>query len=478
MSTAIVWFRRDLRLADQPALLAALAAADTVIPVYIHSPGEEGDWAPGAASRWWLHGSLAALDTELRVRGSRLVLREGPAPGALEALIAETGATAIYWNRLYEPATIARDTAVKQSLVAQGVEAISCNGHLLFEPWTIRNGAGEPYRVFTPFWKACLAQLGTLPSPRTAPERLPAVPARLASIPLGALGLLPRIRWDAGLASTWLPGEAGALATLERFVEEAIAAYEADRNRPDLAGSSRLSPYLHFGELSPCQALAAARAPGRGDTAGAVSFVRELGWREFAHHLLYHFPHTPDAPLDGRFASLDWREDPALLDAWQRGRTGYPIVDAGMRELWHTGWMHNRVRMVVASLLTKNLFMHWRHGARWFWDTLVDADLANNTLGWQWTAGCGADAAPYYRVFNPVLQAEKFDPDRAYIRRWLPELAALPDKYVHCPWQAPADVLLAAGVRLGQDYPLPIVDPRSSRDEALRRFEGLKRPGQ
>jgi deoxyribodipyrimidine photo-lyase len=477
VSTAIVWFRRDLRLADQPALTQALAAADTVIPVHVHSPGEEGAWAPGGASRWWLHHSLAALDTELRVRGSRLVLREGPALAALEALIAETGATAVYWNRLYEPALIERDKSVKQALAAVGIEAVSCSGHLLFEPWTVKNGAGEPYRVFTPFWKACVAQLGTLPAPLPAPDRLPAVPATLSSRPLAALQLLPKLRWDGGLAEAWLPGEAGAMARLARFVDEAIEAYDADRNRPDLPGSSRLSPYLHFGELSPRQALAAARAPGLGDSAGAVSFIRELGWREFAHHLLFHFPHTTDAPLDARFEGLAWREEPADLEAWRRGRTGYPIVDAGMRELWTTGWMHNRVRMIVASLLTKNLFTHWRHGAHWFWDTLVDADLANNTLGWQWAAGCGADAAPYYRIFNPVLQAEKFDPARAYIRRWVPEIAALPDKYVHCPWQAPAEVLLAAGVRLGQDYPLPVVDPRSSRDEALRRFEGLKRPG-
>lgn len=476
MSTAIVWFRRDLRLTDQPALVQALAAAETIIPVYVHAPDEEGAWAPGGASRWWLHHSLAALDTELRVRGSRLVLREGPALAALEALVTETGATAVFWNRLYEPALIARDKAVKQALAARGIEAVSCNGHLLFEPWTIRNGAGEPYRVFTPFWKACVAGIGTVPAPLAAPERLPPVPPSVAGLRPEALRLLPRIRWDTGLAEAWLPGEAGAMATLGRFVEEAIGAYDADRNRPDLPGSSRLSPYLHFGELSPRQALAAAIAPGIGDSAGATSFVRELGWREFAHHLLFHFPHTADRPLDARFSDLDWRADAGELEAWQRGRTGYPIVDAGMRELWHTGWMHNRVRMIAASLLTKNLFMPWLAGARWFWDTLVDADLAGNTLGWQWAAGCGADAAPYYRIFNPVLQAEKFDPYRRYIRRWVPELAALPDPYVHCPWQAPAGVLLAAGVRLGQDYPLPIVDPRASRDEALRRFERLKRP--
>ncbi len=477
MKAALVWFRRDLRLADQPALAEALAGAGTVIPVYVHSPGEEGDWAPGAASRWWLHHSLAALDAALRAHGSRLILRRGPALQALQALAEETGAEAVYWSRLYEPAAIERDKAVKKALGDAGLDAVSCGGHLLLEPWTVKTGAGDPYRVFTPFWRACAPKLAELPRPLPAPERLPAVPAKLAGEELGALGLLPSIRWDGGLAKAWTPGEEGALAALSRFAEEAMADYDEDRDRPDRRGSSRLSPHLHFGELSPRQALAAARAPGAGDSRGAESFVRELGWREFAHHLLFHFPHTTDAPLDSRFERLEWRDDQALLEAWQRGRTGYPIVDAGMRELWETGWMHNRVRMIVASLLTKNLFMHWRHGARWFWDTLVDADLASNTLGWQWTAGCGADAAPYYRIFNPLLQAEKFDPGRAYIRRWVPELARLPDKFAHRPWEAPEDVLLAAGVRLGQDYPRPVVDLRESREAALAGFEALKRDG-
>jgi deoxyribodipyrimidine photo-lyase len=476
MSTAIVWFRRDLRLTDQPALAAALEAADRVIPVYIHAPEEEGDWAPGAASRWWLHRSLAALDQALRERGSQLVIRRGPTLATLLELVKEAGAAAVYWNRLYEPALVARDQGIKQALGERGIEALSCNGHLLFEPWAIRTGTGDPYRVFTPFWKACLRTIGDLPSPLPAPPALPAVPVPPSGLEIDSLELNPRIAWAGGLASSWRPGEAGAAAALDCFTEAAMAAYGDHRNRPDLPGTSRLSPHLHFGELSPRQALVAARAPGVGDSAGAEAFVRELGWREFAHHLLFHFPHTTDAALDARFTGLDWRDDAAALAAWQRGLTGYPIVDAGMRELWHTGWMHNRVRMIVASLLTKNLFMRWQLGARWFWDTLVDADLANNTLGWQWTAGCGADAAPYYRVFNPVLQAEKFDPDRNYLRRWLPELSRLPNAWIHRPWEAPTEALVAASVRLGQDYPWPVVDPRASRNDALQRFEALKRP--
>jgi len=474
VSAAIVWFRRDLRLTDNPALTEALASADRVIPVYIHAPEEEGAWAPGAASRWWLHRSLESLRRDLAARGSRLIVRIGPSLDRLSELARESGASAVHWNRLYEPAIVARDRHIRQALRDAGLQTSSCNGHLLFEPWTVQTASGAPYRVFTPFWKNCLRSIDELGPPLPAPDRLPAVPEDLASLRTEALDLNPRQAWDAGLAETWEPGEAGAGAALRRFCDEAVDSYSEGRNRPDRAGTSRLSPFLHFGELSARQVLAAVRVPGQGDSPGNESFVRELGWREFAHHLLYHFPHTPQSPLDARFEHLDWRSEPGELRAWQQGLTGYPIVDAGMRELWHTGWMHNRVRMIVASLLTKNLFVHWRAGADWFWDTLVDADLANNTLGWQWTAGCGADASPYYRVFNPVLQAEKFDPDRRYLRRWIPELAALPDKWIHCPWLAPTPVLEEAGVALGSTYPAPIVDPRSSRDEALRRFAKLK----
>ncbi|MDH5256290.1 MAG: DNA photolyase family protein, partial [Gammaproteobacteria bacterium] len=434
----------------------------------------EGNWAPGAASRWWLHQSLASLAARLGRLGSGLVIRHGPTLDALLQLAEETGATSVHWNRLYEPAAAARDEAVAAGLAEHGLHVASSGCQLLFEPGTILNGSGDPYRVFTPFWKACMAALGEVGPPRPAPRRLRAGAQEVPGIALDALGLEPRIRWDAGLAETWQPGERGGARALASFTRKTAPDYADQRNRPDLEGTSRISPYLHFGELSPRQVVAALREAHPQGGAGPDAFLRELGWREFAHHLLHHFPHTVEAPLDARFARLDWRRNPAQLRAWQRGRTGFPIVDAGMRELWHTGWMHNRVRMIVASLLTKNLFMHWLEGARWFWDTLVDADLANNTLGWQWTAGCGADAAPYYRVFNPVLQAEKFDPARRYIRRWVPELARLPDKWIACPWAAPPQVLDAAGIVLGRDYPEPLVDPRGSRDEALERFAALK----
>lgn len=479
MATAIVWFRRDLRLADQPALASALAAADSVVPVYVHSPEEDGAWAPGGATCWWLHHSLAALDASLRERGARLVILRGLVRDSLLELVRTTGATSIHWSRQYEPASIQRDTRLKAEFREAGIAVESTNAGLLFEPWTIRNGSGDPYRVFTPFWRACQQQLASVPPPAAAPKRVPLAASAPAGVTLDSLGLLPRIRWDAGFHPQWTPGEAGALARAEDFCSEWLAGYGDGRNRPDLPATSRLSPHLHFGEISPRQAVAiATRASSTsrsaGLSAGAEAFLRELGWREFAHHLLYHFPQTVDAPMDRRFEKLEWRRDAAALHAWQRGRTGYPIVDAGMRELWATGWMHNRVRMIVASLLTKNLGIHWSEGLRWFHDTLVDADLANNVLGWQWTAGCGADAAPYYRIFNPVLQTERFDPERAYLRRWVPELARLPDEWIHRPWEAPAAVLAAAGVRLGQTYPEPVVDFRGSRERALAQWAKLK----
>ena len=477
--TAIVWFRRDLRLTDNPALSAACERARHVVALYVHAPEEDGDWAPGGASRWWLHHSLAALGSALRARGGGLCLRRGESLGTLLAVAREAGATQVYWNRLYDPAAVARDTGIKAALREAGLECESFNAALLHEPWEVRTGQGEPYRVFTPFWRSCAARLDALPRPLPPPVAIPSPTPAPASLPLDALELRPRIRWDAGLHEAWTPGEAGALARIEAFAEDALARYGEGRNRPDLPETSRLSPHLHFGEIGPRQCLAAARVAVAGRPAAqasADSFVRELGWREFAHHLLHHFPGTPTTPLNPQFEAFPWEPNYAWLEAWQRGLTGYPIVDAGMRELWTTGWMHNRVRMIAASLLTKNLRQPWLAGARWFWDTLVDADLASNTLGWQWTAGCGADAAPYFRIFNPMLQTERFDPGRAYLRRWLPELRRLPDPWIHRPWEAPQAVLTEAGVELGRDYPRPVVDFRGSREAALRAYATIKGP--
>ena len=475
--TAIVWFRRDLRLTDNPALRAACEHARQVIALYVHAPEEDGEWTPGGASRWWLHHSLLRLDESLRVRGGRLTLRRGASLATLLAVARESGAGQVYWNRLYDPARVAHDTQIKAALREAGLECESFNAALLHEPWEVRTGQGDPYRVFTPFWKSCAARLDALPRPLPAPQRIANPQAPTTTLALDELGLLPRIRWDAGLHETWTPGEAGALAQLESFADGAIASYGEGRNRPDRPETSRLSPYLHFGEIGPRQCLAAARnavAERPAAQSSADSFVREIGWREFAHHLLHHFPHTPSSPLDTRFDAFPWDPNDAWVEAWQRGRTGYPIVDAGMRELWHTGWMHNRVRMIAASLFTKNLRQPWLKGAQWFWDTLVDADLANNTLGWQWTAGCGADAAPFFRIFNPMLQTERFDPERTYLRRWLPELARLPDQWIHRPWEAPAAVLAQAGVEPGRTYPRPAVDFRESREAALAAYGSIK----
>ncbi len=524
-TTALLWLRRDLRLGDNPALAAAMARCERVIPVYLQAPDEEAPWQPGAASCWWLHQSLCVLSEHLQRLGSRLIIRRGESLAMLRALIAETGATQVHWNRCYEPAMIARDGKIKQTLRADGIDCASHNAALLSEPWTLKTGSGEPYRVFTPYWRRLRPQLAEITdiAERTASasalDALPPVPSELDGLSPEALGLRPTIPWDLGLSETWQPGEAGARAELERFLNGPIERYHEARDWPAEPGTSRLSPYLHFGEISPRQILAQIRQTNAGNSAGtsasassnassgsspsarassnngsgastdsrpisaladenaiAEPYLRELGWREFSYQLLYHFPHTPSEPLNPRFADFPWRTDNTehLLDAWQRGRTGIPIVDAGMRELWHTGWMHNRVRMIVASLLTKNLRLPWQEGARWFWDTLVDADLANNTQGWQWSAGCGADAAPYFRIFNPVRQGERFDAQGHYVRRWCPELAKLPDKLIHQPWAAPATALTQASVELGVTYPRPIIDLKSSRAEALAAYDRVK----
>jgi deoxyribodipyrimidine photo-lyase len=478
---SILWFRQDLRLADNPALTAALERGAPIIPVFVWAPEEDGRWAAGGASCWWLHQSLAQLDADLRTRDSRLILRVGGSLATLRDLARECGAGAVFWNRRYEPAAIARDTEIKTALREDGLVVDTCNAALLHEPWTVRTQADKPFQVFTPFWKACL-RAGTPADPLPAPDAI-ASPARWPrSASLAALGLEPKIDWAAGMRTAWQPGEAGAAAQLERFLDDGLAGYDEARNRPDVPGSSRLSPHLHFGEIGPRQVLHAVEhraaldgTPGL--VRGAESYLREIGWREFAHHLIFHFPHTAVAPLRAEFAHFPWADDPAGLKAWQRGRTGYPLVDAGMRELWATGWMHNRVRMVVASFLVKDLLLPWQAGADWFWDTLVDADLANNTLGWQWTAGCGADAAPYFRIFNPVSQGEKFDPDGTYVRRWVPQLARLPKQWVHKPWQAPAAVLADAGVEIGRTYPAPIVDHGAARHRALAALATITKPG-
>lgn len=507
----LLWYRRDLRVSDHAPLLAALERGYTPVPVFVWAPEEESPWAPGGASRRWLHAALADLDAQLRGLGSRLILRAGPTEEVFEKLVRETGAKAVYWHRGYSPSVISRDTRLKSAWKAGGLDAESFAGDCLFEPHGVKNKAGGPFKVFTPYWRHCLASFAVEP-PKPAPEELPAPSKWPESESLASFGLLPEIPWDAGIVKFWDMTRAGGEARMRTFLGRAAAPsaavangpakfcgsspaechreiltspgrggrgatrptmdnYEERRDIPGIDGTSRLSPYLHFGQISAREAFAAARLAGG---PGESRFLAELGWREFGRHLLFHFPKTPDAPLDAGFEEFPWAESPELLAAWRGGRTGVPIVDAGMRQLWETGWMHNRVRMVVGSFLVKNLLLDWRHGAAWFWDTLVDADLAQNTMGWQWVAGCGADAAPYFRVFNPVLQGGKFDPDGDYVRRYVPELASVPAKWIHRPWEAPPEALAAAGVVLGETYPEPVIGLALSRARALSAYARRK----
>jgi deoxyribodipyrimidine photo-lyase len=460
----LLWLRRNLRLADHPALTAAVAAGRPVVPLYILDGEDESTPPLGGAARWWLHGSLAALARDLEARGSGLILRRGPVRPALQALIRETGAGAVYWTRL--PGT--DEAPLADHLAALGVTARRFGGALLHEPETVRTRQGTPFRVFTPFWKH-LQTLEPPPPPRPAPDHIPAPAVWPDSDALTDWSLRPEAPdWAIGLRATWTPGEAAARDRLDAFLEEGMAGYDTRRDALADDGTSRLSPHLCFGEIGPRQIWHAVR--DRASSAGADAFLRELGWREFCHHLLHQHPAMADEPLQARFARFAWRDDPDGLRAWQRGQTGFPVVDAAMRQLWHTGWMHNRARMIAGSFLVKDLLIDWRAGERWFRDTLVDACPANNPCSWQWVAGCGADAAPYFRVFNPVLQGEKFDPDGAYVRRWVPELAALPDRWIHGPWRAPAPVMREAGVNLGETYPSPIVDHKAARTRALAAF--------
>ncbi len=434
---------------------------------------------PGAASRWWLHQSLAELGESLRSIGSRLILRGGDPAEELEAIVRETKAAAVFCNRRYEPHALQEEQAVRRALqkLEPAVQFESLPGSLLFEPEEVHTRQFEPYRVFTPFYKSCMAQLSPVEA-EPAPSRMKVARRWPKSKDLEALRLEPVPNWADGLREAWQPGEAGARKRLTSFLDDALGDYTDQRDRPDARGTSELSPHLHFGEISVRHVWSAVEEwlTNRRSRAreSAEAFRRQLIWREFAHHLLFHFPHTTDQPLRAKFAEFPWAQDDDALQAWQGGRTGYPIVDAGMRQLWAIGWMHNRVRMAVASFLVKDLLIPWQEGARWFWDTLVDADLANNTLGWQWTAGCGADAAPYFRIFNPVRQGERFDPDGEYVRTWVPEVARLPARHIHAPWEAPEDVLSEAGVRLGEDYPEPIVDHARARKDALKAYEKIK----
>lgn len=474
--TTLVWFRQDLRTSDNPALLAA-SKDGPVLPVYIHEdPISTGDNHPlGGASKWWLHHSLAALKQTL----PGLVFLKGDARHLIPKLAKDAAVSNVFWNRCYEPHAIERDTEIKALLKEDGFQVQSFKASLLFEPWELKNKTGWPFKVYSPFWKT--AQTIDIP------EALP-VPAKIefSECPIdGSLeefDLLPSgPNWAAGWDSIWTPGELGARQRLVEFLGTGLAGYGELRNRPDLPNVSRLSPHLHFGEISPgqiwheSQRLMNSNSDFRKD---GMKFLSEIAWREFSHHLLYHFPGLPSDNWRPAFDAYPWRDAPDDLKRWQRGETGYPIVDAGMRELWQTGYMHNRARMIVASFLVKHLRLHWHHGEAWFRDTLLDADLANNSASWQWVAGSGADAAPYFRIFNPITQGQKFDPEGNYVRRWVPELKTLETQYLFEPFNAPQSVLERAGILLGKDYPLPIVDHAAARQAALDGYEQVKAAGQ
>lgn len=466
---AIHWFRQDLRLRDNPALTLA-AQHGRVLPIYILDDNNAETYTMGAASRWWLHHSLQSLNASL---GGTLSIYQGNPLDILKDIIARQGVVAVFWNRCYEPWRTQRDTHIKQQLTAQGIVTESANGSLLWEPWTIKKSDGSPYKVFTPFYRNGCLQSQAPREPLPKPKQMDCLADREGSYELDQLKLLPQAPWGQALQAHWEIGEEGAHQRFFQFVKDGLFNYKEGRNLPAKPYVSRLSPHLHFGEVSPNQLWHSVQ--GVEQNQNTDHFCNELAWREFSYNQLYHNPSLPNKNLQPRFNAFPWVDNKALLCAWQQGKTGVPMVDAGMRELWHTGYMHGRVRMIVGSFLVKNLRLHWQQGERWFWDTLVDADLASNSAGWQWIAGCGADAAPYFRIFNPASQGQKFDPDGDYVRRWIPEIAALPDKYLFNPWEAPQALLKQAQITLSSTYPKPIVDLKESRNAALAAFQSIKR---
>jgi deoxyribodipyrimidine photo-lyase len=474
---ALLWLRRDLRLSHHPALAAAVEAGMRIVPVYILDDETAGNWKMGGASRWWLAQSLRSLERRLRGIGSRLILRRGETERTLRDLIAETGAAAVYFARGYEPFQRELEERLKGALDEIGTECRRFGGQILFEPEKFVNRSGEPFRIFTPFYKA-LVQQDTPRRLLPAPSELRSPQAWPRSDKLESWELEPaRPDWTGGIRAAWTPGEAAAQKRLQLFAETMVESYRDRRNFPETDATSRLSPHLAFGEISPRQVwhavLTAAEASGRSEM--GETYLKEIAWREFSYHLLFHFPALPEKAFKQEFDGFPWRDDACDLQAWRKGRTGYPIVDAGMRQLWQTGWMHNRVRMVVASFLIKHLLVPWQTGEAWFWDTLVDADLANNAASWQWVAGSAADAAPYFRIFNPVLQGEKFDPDGSYVRAFCPELARLPAAAIHKPWEAEGALLDRARVKMGVTYPYPIISHAEARQRALKAYERTRK---
>lgn len=474
---AIVWLRRDLRLADNPALAAALATGRPLILLFILETETNRSQQPGGASNWWLEKSLSRLSTEIQARGGDLILRRGDPDRILTGLLEESGFSHIFWNRRYTKPGRDKDAAIKKRLRDAGVHVESCNANLLTEPWSYKTGAGTYYKVFTPYWRRLQADY-TPPAPLPAPDQLQTI--SLPSDKLEAWKLYTSMPdWAAAFSQNWIPGEDGAQAKLQNFLASPVSAYQDHRNRPDIeTGTSGLSPHLAFGEISPALIWRATMDrinSGAADPDNALIFLSEIAWREFSYVLLFHNPDLAKENYNPSFAHMPWRDSQSDYQAWCEGRTGYPMVDAGMRQLWKTGWMHNRVRMICASFLTKHLLLPWQWGEKWFWDTLLDADPAANAASWQWTAGSGADAAPYFRVFNPITQGSKFDETGDYVRKYCPELAGLSTKFIHRPWEAPPLELAGAGVTIGETYPAPIVAHKAGRERALDAYDQMKK---
>jgi deoxyribodipyrimidine photo-lyase len=480
IAPVIYWFRQDLRLNDLPALAAAVATGRPVLPCYILDDSSPCEWRMGAASRWWLNASLTALAADISALGGQLRLRCGPAAQVIQDLVKASGACAVYCSRQYEPWARTLEDSLRNELAAADVQFECRPGALLWEPASVANQSGLPFKVFTPFWRHCQRALAPAPASGGPGLKQWYQGAQTSGRPLDFTLHTPSPDRTAAWQTLWRPGERGASARLEAFLQQSGAGYARGRDYPDLNATSRLSAHLHFGEISPNRVYFAVKnlmsegALGDGD---GEKFLGELGWREFSNHLLYHFPEIPEQSFKPAFARFPWVGRPEHFEAWKRGQTGYPIVDAGMRELLATGHMHNRVRMIASSFLCKHLLIDWRAGQRWFWETLVDADLANNSCGWQWVAGSGADAAPYFRIFNPVTQAQRYDPQGSYIRRWVPELSQLPTAFIHQPWKAPASVLETSRLTPGSDYPGPIVDHAAARQAALAAYDETRGQG-
>lgn len=478
-SPSIVLFQDDFRMKDNPALAAAAHRGAPLICLFVWNPYSCGYAKPGAASRWWLHHSIQNFSTAIKKAGNEFIIQIGHPFEVVSALVERFEVSHVFGNFACEPHAFKAQHDLLTWLEDEKLEGTFFHGNTLLDPTAVQTKSGKPYSVFTPFYRQVVSQL-TLPSPLPAPRSLPPVPqGKMTSEPLDSLELLPEIDWAQGIRDMWTPGEAGAEKALQQFLRSAAKVYSTDRDRPDYSHTSRLSPYLHFGEISPKKVWHTVSQrnktlPASQHRKSHEAYLRQIVWREFSRYLLYHFPHTVNEPMSADFNAFPWRQDPDSLRTWQKGLTGYPIIDAGMRELWHTGWMHNRVRMIVGSFLTKDLLLPWQQGAAWFWETLVDADLANNTMGWQWVAGCGADASPFFRIFNPMTQGQKFDPNGKYVRRWVPELAQLPPKWIHAPWEAPQSVLQEADVELGKTYPQPIVNHAKARSQALEAYQLVK----